>query len=126
DTGIEDIGCPAALRIELGAVLTAVDAGGTERLHERLQREHLLDAGEIASDGADALAIRRADLRRNGRERFAPRCRHQPAVLADIGRIEALRPEAVPDEAGLVGDPLLVHRLVHARHDAHHLAATRI
>ena len=66
------------------------------------------------------------DASRRWRERLAPGRGPQAAVLADIGPVEALRPQAVPDEAGLVGDPLLVHRLVDARQDAHHLAAARI
>ena len=53
----------------------------------------------------------------------------QPAVLAHIGLIEPLRAQAVDDMAGLVGDPFLVHVVVDARQDAHHLAprvSTRI
>ena len=62
----------------------------------------------------------------DGRESLAPGRGAQAAVLADIGLVEALRLQAVPDEAGLVGDPLLVHRLVQARQDAHDFAAARI
>ena len=50
----------------------------------------------------------------------------QPAVLADIGLVEPLRAQPVDDVAGLVGNPLLVHVVVDARQDAHHLAAARI
>src|SRR5690606_1733998 len=42
------------------------------------------------------------------------------------GPVEALRLDAVPDVTGLVGDPLLVHRIVDARQDAHHFAAAAI
>ena len=50
----------------------------------------------------------------------------QLAVLPDIGTVEPLRAQAVDDVAGLVGNPLLVHRLVDARQDPHHLAAAGI
>src|SRR5690606_35585901 len=43
-----------------------------------------------------------------------------------IGPVEALRLQAIPDEAGLVGDPLLVHQFVDARHDAHDLTAAGV
>ena len=42
------------------------------------------------------------------------------------GPVEALQAQAVDDVAGLVGDPLLVHRLVDARQDAHDFAAAGI
>ena len=47
-------------------------------------------------------------------------------MLADIGLIEPLRAQTVDDMTGLVGNPLLVHVLVGARQDAHHLAAARV
>ena len=56
----------------------------------------------------------------------APRGLPQAAVDAHVRPVEALEPQPVDDVAGLVGDPLLVHRLVHARQDAHHLAAAGI
>jgi hypothetical protein len=48
------------------------------------------------------------------------------AVDAHEGPVEALQAQAVDDVAGLVGDPLLVDRLVHARQDPHDLAAAGI
>ena len=52
--------------------------------------------------------------------------RLQPAVLADVGPVEALDPQPVGHVARLVGDPLLVHGIVVARQDAQHLASPRI
>ena len=46
--------------------------------------------------------------------------------FTDIGTVEPLGAQAVDDVAGLVGNPLLVHGLVDARQDAHHLAAAGI
>ena len=48
------------------------------------------------------------------------------AVCANIGPVEALASQAVPDVARLVGDPLFVDVFVHARQEAHDLAAARI
>ena len=83
--------------------------------------------GEIAGDGADALRRRRLHPRRDRREGLRPRspARSRPS-RADIGPVEALRRAGRRDVAGLVGDPLLVDRLVDARQDAHHLAAARV
>ena len=44
DGRVEDVARPAALRVELGAVLAAIEMRRAEGLHQRLQREHLLDA----------------------------------------------------------------------------------
>ena len=54
DGGVEEVGRPAPGRIERGAILAAVDVGDAEPRHQILEREHLLDRGEIAGDGADA------------------------------------------------------------------------
>ena len=87
---------------------------------------HLLDGGEIADDGADALRVGALHPAGDGGESLLPGGRAQAAVLAHEGPVEALQAQAVHDLAGLVGDPLLVHRLVHARQDAHDLAAAGI
>ncbi len=60
------------------------------------------------------------------REGLLPGRRPQPAVVADIGLIEPLRAQAVDHVAGLVGNPLLVHVVVGARQNAHHLAPARV
>jgi hypothetical protein len=46
--------------------------------------------------------------------------------VPDIGPVEALADQPVAGKARLVGDPLLVHRLVEARQHAHHLAPAGI
>ena len=55
DGGVEQIARPAPARIERRAVLPAIDVRDAEPRHQVLEREHLLDRGEIAGDGADAL-----------------------------------------------------------------------
>ena len=61
-----------------------------------------------------------------GAERLGPRRRAQLAAFPDIGTVEPLGAQAVDDVPGLVGNPLLVHGLVDARQDPHHLAAAGI
>ena len=58
DGRVEDVAGAAERRIERGAVLAAVDVLRAERLHQQLQRIHLLDRGEIAGDGADPAPAR--------------------------------------------------------------------
>ena len=125
DGRIEDVGGAAGLRVEGVAALHG-KIGRAEFRQQFLQREHLLDRGEIAGDGADPLAVDAADLGGDCRERLGPGRGAELAVLADIGPVEPLRAQAVDDVARLVGDPLLVHRLVDARQDSHHLAAAGI
>ena len=48
DRRIEQIRRAAERRIELGAVLAAIDIGRAELLCEKLQREHLLGRAEVA------------------------------------------------------------------------------
>ena len=50
DRRVEQIGRAAERRIELGAVLAAIDIGRAELLSEKLQREHLLGRAEIAGN----------------------------------------------------------------------------
>ena len=70
--------------------------------------------------------IRALHPRRDGLEGLGPRGRAQHAPVAQIGLVEPLRAQPVDHVAGLVGDPLLVHRLVDARQDAHDFAAARV
>src|SRR6185437_8106109 len=59
DGGVEQIRRAAPGRIEYGAVLSCIDVRRAEAAHQVLEREHLLGAGEIADNGADAVAARR-------------------------------------------------------------------
>ena len=126
DGGIEQVGRPAPLRVERGAILPAIEIADAEPAHQVLEREHLLDRGEIAGNRADARRRRRLDLGGDRAERLRPGCGAQPAVLADVRLVEALAAQAVDDVARLVGNPLLVHVVVDARQDAHHLAAAGV
>jgi hypothetical protein len=126
DGRVEDVAGAAERRIECGAVLAAIGILRAERSHQQLERVDFLDGGEIAGDSADLFGCRLRHRVLDRGEGLGPAGGNQLAVLAHIGAVEALRAQAVPDEAGLVGNPLLVHRLVDARQDAHHFAAPAI
>ena len=122
---IEDPGRPSRLGVKGVAALHG-QIGRTVLAEQILEREHLLDRGEIAGDGPDPLAVAHPDLGRYRRKSFLPRRGAKLAVVADIGPVEPLRAQAVDDVAGLVGNPFLVDRLVDARQDPHHFAAAGI
>jgi hypothetical protein len=126
NAGVEQIAGPAAAAAERRMRLAAIDMGHLEALHHELEGEHLLDRGEIADQRRHARWRGGLDPLGGQRQRLRPAGRAQPAAVTDIGPIEALRLQPVPDEAGLVGDPLLVHVLMGARQDPHHLATARI
>ena len=92
-------------------------------LDQPLQRKGRLDRDQIADQPGNPLALHRLGYRRQS---LAPARTAQLATLADVGRIEPLTPQAVPDEAGLVADPFLIHAVVVARDDPHHFAALGI
>ena len=108
------------------SVLAAIEVWRAQGLHQEPQREDLLHGREIAGEGADALAVDALDPRRDRRERLGPGRGAQSPAVADVGLVEALQAQAVDDLPGLVGDPLLVDRLVDPRLDAHHLAAAGV
>ena len=56
---VEQIAGAAQGRIDRRAILPRVDIDAAQAAHQILERVHLLDAREIADDGADALAARR-------------------------------------------------------------------
>ena len=62
DGGVEQVAGAAQRRIELGAVLAAVEALDAEPAEQILEREHLLGTGKVAGDGADALGRCRLEL----------------------------------------------------------------
>ena len=127
DGGIEHVARAPELRVQLAAVLTAIEVLRAQPLEQVLEREHLLGAREVASDGADARRIDRLELGRRRRASASSQLGGlEPPVLADVGLVETLRAQAVGHVARLVGDPLLVHGVVVARQDAHHLAPARI
>ena len=126
NAGVEEIARPPPRRIEHRAVLPAIQIGHAEPRHQILEREDFLDRCEIADDGAHAPGLGLLDLGGDDPERVAPRGGVQPAVLADVRLIEALRAQTVDHVPGLVGNPLLVHLVVDARENAHDLASTRI
>ena len=118
DPGGADIGRAVADR-QARAIDAAFDLAA-QPLDQVLQAEGGLDRNQIADQAGNLLALHGAG---GGFQRLGPACRAQAAVFADIGLVEALAAQAVPDEAGLVVDPLFVHGVVVARQDAHDLAA---
>ncbi len=123
---IEQVACPAPCRLKHRAVLARVDIGAAKSRHQILEREQVFDRREIAGDGADALAVRRLHLGGDGGKGFLPGRRLQAAVHAQIGLVEPLGAQSVDHMAGLVGNPFLIHVVIAARQDAHHLAPARV
>ncbi len=122
---VEDIGGAPRLRIE-GVAALHRQIGRTAFRQQFLQREHLFDRGNVAGDRADPFAVDAAGLGCDRGEGFLPGGGAELAVFPDVGAIQPLRAQPVDDVAGLVGDPLFVHRLVDARQDPHHFATTGI
>ena len=82
-----------------------------------------LDRHQIAHQSGNLLALHRRCRRC---QRLGPVHRLQLARHAQIGPVQPLAPQPVPDKAGLVGNPFLVHAVMVARQDAHHFAALGI
>jgi hypothetical protein len=126
DGGIEQIAGPTAEAAERGMGFAAVEVRHAEALQQQLEREHLLERGEIADQRRLPHRVGALDALGSKPQRLGPAGRAQSTVLADIGPVEALRLEAVPNETGLVGYPLLVDVLMGAREDPHDFAAAGI
>src|SRR5690606_3200070 len=125
DGGVEQIAA-AGVRLELRAVLAAVEMRRAGAGHQVLQHDHGLAVDQVADDRGDALARHPGQAIADRGERVAPVGQAQLAVLLDHGHVEAALLQAVVREAALVGDPLLVDVLVQARHDAHDLGRARV
>src|SRR5262245_40546301 len=123
---VEDIGRAAECRVELSAILTAVDIGRPKRLGKQFQREHFLNRDEVAGDCAETFAVKALQLLSDDTEGLAPACRFETAVSPDIRAIQPLRPQAVPHVAGLVRNPFLVDSIVLMGQDAQHLSPAGI
>ncbi len=128
DSGDRAVEQPAGARlgIELGAVLAAIEMGRAERRQQFLERQHRFAIGLIAGDRGHLGAANAAHALGDGGERLVPARRHEFAIAAHIGCVEALALQAVDDCARLVGNPLFVHGFVDARQDAHHFVAAAI
>ena len=88
-----------------------------------LQREGRLDRHQIAHQSGNGLALHRRCRRC---QRLGPGHRLQLARHAQVRPVQPLAAQPVPDKAGLVGNPFLVHAVMVARQDAHHFAALGI
>ena len=100
--------------------------GEFRAFHQGLERRHGFAVDQITGQGGDSRTLGILELFGNGGERLGPTRRLQPAVATDPRPIEALALQAVIGETALVGKPFLVHVLVQARQDPHHLGAPRI
>ncbi len=100
DGGIEQIGGAAERRIELRAVLAAIDVGRAELLGEKLQREHFLCGGEVAGYCRKAGAVEALQSLGDDLEGLVPGRGLELAVAPDVRPVEPLGAQAVPDMAG--------------------------
>ena len=122
--GVEQVS-GAASRIELSTVLTAIEAHRAEAGEKLLQGKHCLGIAQITGNRRDALARNLLQPLGDELDCLAP-LHLALALAADIGPVEPAADEPVDRIPGLVGDPLLVDRLVDARQHAQHLWPARI
>ena len=87
---------------------------------ELFQGKGRLDRDQIADQTGNFLALHG---RCHGVQRLGPCGGAQFAINAHIGLVQTLATQTVPDEPGLVRNPLFVHAVVVARQDPHHFAA---
>jgi hypothetical protein len=111
DGGIEEIARPAMRWIQSGAILRQSMLGDPAR-PSGLERKHFFNTGQITGKRADLFRFGCDRLVGDRSEGLAPAEAAQLAAIADVGPVETLRAQTVPDEAGLVGNPLFVDRLV--------------
>ncbi len=123
--GVEQVTGATTCLAQRIAGLAAVQVPYLKFFHQGLEGKHFLDGAQIADKSGGAVRTGSLQLRHDEGEGLVPAGGAQLAVFADVRLVEALRAQAVPDEAGLVGNPLLVDVFVEARQHAHHLAATR-
>ena len=125
DGGVEEVAGPHPAG-DLGPVLAAVDMRRAQRRGQLLDQHHGLAVDEVADDEGHLAAVHAFEPGADGGERLAPARGRQLAVGLDHRHVEPAPAQAVIDEAGLVGDPLLVDLLRQARQDPHHLVAAGV
>src|SRR5262249_60679772 len=82
NAAVEEIASAAEPRIELGAVLAAVEIGRAEASEEIAQGEHLLSAGKVTGNGTDPLRLRRLQPGGNQGQHRIPAAGLKPPVRA--------------------------------------------
>src|SRR5262249_15552641 len=115
NAAVKKVARPPTARIELGTVLAAVEVRCASAREEIAQRTPPPRATKPASNAADPVGLCRLQPGGAQVEYRIPARWLQPPVGTYIGPIEALRPQSVCHKARLVGNPLLVHRVVVAR-----------
>ena len=91
---------------------------------QSLEAEGRLGRGKIANKARQRFRARHG--RGRSGKRLGPGRGPQFAILAQIGAVQPLAAQPVPDKACLVGNPFFVHAVVVARQDAHDFATLGI
>ena len=112
-----DIGRAVAFR-QFGAIGAAFDIAALS-FDQLFQGKSGLYRRQVAHKTCNLLALHRLG---DFGQSLWPCGRAQFAIFADIGLVQPLATQAVPDEARLVGNPFLIHAVMVARQDPHHFA----
>ena len=86
---------------------------------------HALSACKVTSQSSNARGVTFKLLGDNF-QGFIPACRAQFSIFTDIRLIKALAAKTIPDESGLIRDPLFVDLVIDARQYTHDSPAARI
>ncbi len=121
DRGGPDIARPVARR-QLRAIGPAFDNAALpfDQLFQCICR---LDRGKVTDQTGDSLTLHRSS---GSGQCFGPVSFAQFTVFTNIGRVQTLAAQSVPDETGFIGNPFLVHAIMVARQKAHDFAALGI
>ncbi len=107
---------------QLRAVRPALNAP-THAFDHLLERKRRFDRRQITHEASNSLTFHRGG---GSCKRLPPARLAQLAVLTNVGCIQTLAPQSVPNKARLVGNPFLVHAVMVARQEAHHFAPLRV
>ena len=116
--GVADI-AGAVARWQLGPVRAAFDVAAHAFDH-LLEAERRFGGGEITHQSCNLLALHRV---RRSRQSFGPACFAQLSILTNVGCVQTLAAQAIPNKARLVGNPFLIHAVMIAREEAHDFTA---
>ena len=118
DRGGSDIARPVARR-QLRAIGTAFHNAALP-FDQLFQCICSLDRRKVTDQTGNILTLHRSS---GSGQCFGPISFAQLTVFANIGRVQTLTAQTVPDETGFIGNPFLVHAVVVARQKAHDFAA---
>ena len=91
--------------------------------NQGFQRKGCLSGNKITDQTANTFAFHRSSGRSQclGPFRFA-----QLSVFANVGCVQALAAQTIPDKARLIGNPFFIHAVMVAWQEPHHFAALRV